>query len=115
YRERQIYGADHNLCSHDRRDDDEEQLADENIKKETCCQRGRTSHFLNEVDRREPPKRFEDVQKIPWALLANRYKLDHDENHERVSCGGVQIGCRRSAEWQAENFEREHAELIEQE
>ena len=49
------------LATNDRRDDDEEQFADEDVEKETRRERRRARELFEDVDRRERPKRLEQM------------------------------------------------------
>src|SRR5581483_593295 len=78
--------------------DEQQQLADEDVEKETQRERRRPQNLFQYVDRQHRKERLDQVLVEADALFSNAADLNDEKDHDRVCHGRVQVGRRRPAE-----------------
>src|SRR5215469_6939665 len=91
---RQVERPDRDVLRDDRGNDDEQQLADENIEEQTRGEGERARAFLDEIDRKQPPEGLNQMRQVRAEKQHPRRQPHHNRQRDRR----VGVGRRRSAE-----------------
>src|SRR5579883_276506 len=95
-------------------DDEQQQLADEDVEKETQRERRRAQYLFQYIDRQHRKERLDQVFVETDAFFADAADLNDEKDHDRIGHGRVQVCRRRPAERHSQCLEREKANLVQQ-